>query len=125
MEFDENKPIYMQIADFISGRVMGGQWKAEERIPSIREMAMEMEVNPNTVVRTYSFLQETGVIYNKRGIGYFVNAEGAQRVKQRQKEQFFQEELPSLFIRMANLGIGIDEIIKAYSDNGVQSDEKQ
>ena len=72
MEFSENKPIFVQIADRVHEGILRGSWTDEERIPSIREMAVETEVNPNTVTRTYSLLQEQGVVYNRRGIGYFI-----------------------------------------------------
>jgi DNA-binding transcriptional regulator YhcF (GntR family) len=118
MEFEENKPIYLQIGDYMSERIVTGEWKVEERVPSIRELAVEMEVNPNTVVRTYNHLQDLGIIYNKRGIGYFVSPDGAKLVQKEQREQFFREELPKLFHRMHTLGIELDEVIHRYRESG-------
>ncbi|ADK82261.1 GntR family transcriptional regulator [Sediminispirochaeta smaragdinae] len=114
MEFDDTRPIYLQIADFMFEQIITGTWPVETRVPSIRELAGMMQVNPNTAMRTYSYLQELGVIYNKRGIGYFVAPEGAKRVKRERKKSFFEEELPALFHAMETLDITIDEVIKAY-----------
>ena len=74
MNFKESKPIYLQIADRICDEILLGQYQEEERIPSVREYAAVVEVNANTVMRSYDYLQMQGVIYNKRGIGYFVSA---------------------------------------------------
>ena len=71
MKFKESKSIYLQIADRICDEILQGQYMEEERIPSVREYAATVEVNANTVVRTYDYLQGQEIIYNKRGIGYF------------------------------------------------------
>jgi DNA-binding transcriptional regulator YhcF (GntR family) len=114
MEFEENRPIYLQIADYMFENIVSGAWEADERVPSIRELAMDMEVNPNTVVRTFAHLQDLGIIYNKRGIGYFVASDGPDKVLQERKTLFFQEELPRLFRMMETLGIEIGEITGRY-----------
>jgi GntR family transcriptional regulator len=116
MEFEENRPIYLQIGDYMSEQIVTGVWKPEERVPSIRELAVEMEVNPNTVVRTYNHLQDLEIIYNKRGIGYFVSPDGAKLVQKEQREHFFREELPRLFHRMHTLGIDMDEVMTRYRE---------
>ena len=72
MEFDQHKPIYLQIADAICERILTGQWPEGDRIPSVRECGVSLEVNPNTVARSYDELSSEGIIHNKRGIGYFV-----------------------------------------------------
>ncbi|MCK5673954.1 MAG: GntR family transcriptional regulator, partial [Spirochaetales bacterium] len=73
MQFKDKKAIYIQIADKIADNILSERWKEEERIPSVREMAVNMEVNPNTIARTYTYLQDMQIITNKRGIGYFVS----------------------------------------------------
>ena len=67
MEFKENRPIFIQIADDFCDQILQGTLKADDRIPSVRETAAAFQVNPNTVVRTYSHLQEKGIIRNQRG----------------------------------------------------------
>ena len=73
MTFKENKPIYLQIADRIMDEILQEVYEEEGRILSVREYAGIVEVNANTVVRTYDYLQSQGIIYNKRGLGYFVS----------------------------------------------------
>ena len=70
MNFKEAKAIYLQIADRICDEILLGQYKEEERIPSVREYAAIVEVNANTAMRSFDYLQSQEVIYNKRGIGY-------------------------------------------------------
>lgn len=97
MAFSQNSPIYLQIGDRICESIITGKWKEGGKIPSVREMSIESEVNPNTIARTYSHLQELEIIHNRRGIGYFV-AEGARSTaRKHMRELFIREELPPLF----------------------------
>jgi len=97
MEFRDNEAIYLQIAAYVSENILLGKWPAEEKIPSVRDMAVELEVNPNTVMRSYEFLQNQGVIYNKRGLGLYVAPDGCEKVKAYRKERFIQQDLPVFF----------------------------
>ena len=108
MKFKESKSIYLQIADRINDEILQGQYAEEGRIPSVREYAATVEVNANTVVRTYDYLQGQEIIYNKRGIGYFVSAGG--------KDIFLHEELPEFFRQVSALDIPIKEIEKMYKE---------
>ena len=73
IEFDASQAIYLQIANFMSEKIISDQWLEQERIPSVREVATMVQVNPNTVMRAFSHLQNLEVIHNKRGVGYFVS----------------------------------------------------
>src|SRR5215217_4997872 len=110
MQFRESISIYLQIADYICERVLLKEWKAEERIPAVRELAMQLEVNPNTVMRTYEFLQQQNIIYNQRGIGYFVSLEAIKNAMQYRKSEFMEKELPALFRNMYMLGMDVEEL---------------
>ena len=65
MEFKDSKSIYVQIADIFMENILKKNWNENERIPSIREIAVELEVNPNTTIRSFSYLEEKGIIFNK------------------------------------------------------------
>ena len=120
----EKRPIYIQIADYLYEMILGGEWPDGERIPSIREMAVQMEVNPNTMTRTYGLLQEQGVIYNKRGIGYFTASDARAMTARLKKEEFISFELPDIFKKMDALEIGPEEIIRLYNDYQNEKGEK-
>ena len=114
MNFKESRAIYLQIADRICDDILLGQYEEEWRIPSVREYASIVEVNANTVMRSYEYLQSQEVIYNKRGIGFFV-ASGAKALNHSlRKELFLKEEVDGFFRQLYTLGISIKEVEKMY-----------
>ncbi|ANQ47756.1 GntR family transcriptional regulator [Flammeovirga sp. MY04] len=115
MEFNNNKAIYLQIMDLICEKVLKGNWTEGDKIPSVRQMAVELEVNPNTVARSYSALQDDGVIYNKRGIGYFISEDAIKVVQQFSKTEFLKNDIPNFFKKMNLLGISIEELSNLYN----------
>lgn len=114
MDFKENKAIYLQIADRLCSEILLEQYKEEERVPSVREYAAIVEVNFNTVMRSYDYLQAQGVIYNKRGIGYFVSTGAKQQIHSFQKENFLQKDLITFFRQLDLLQIPLPEIMDLY-----------
>lgn len=114
MEFKDNQAIYLQIAELFFENILSKKWSSGDRIPSVREMAVTVEVNPNTVMRTFTYLQEKGIIYNKRGIGYFVSDNGFELTKALKKDDFLSQELPELFKAMDLLNVSIDDIDTYY-----------
>lgn len=93
-------------------RILSGEWPEQQRIVSVREMAQMVGVNPNTVMRSYERLEGDGIIYNRRGIGFFV-AEGAKdHIKQLERKKFMDEELPKLRERLVFLGLSIDVSVR-------------
>ena len=88
MEFSENKSIYLQICDAICERILSGELTENSRIPSVREYGAEIGVNPNTVMRSYERLTNDGIIYNRRGIGYFISTDAKEIVLQNQRKDF-------------------------------------
>ena len=92
MNFKESKAIYLQIADRICDEILLGQFAEEERIPSVREYATVVEVNANTVMRSFDYLQSQNIIYNKRGIGYFVSAGAKDRIITLRKDMILHQD---------------------------------
>jgi len=110
MEFRENQAIYLQIAELICERILLKQWASEDKVPSVRELAVQLEVNPNTVMRTYDFLEQKGIIFTKRGMGFFVSTDAHDKVTEFRREEFLQNELPQLFKAIHLLGIDFSEL---------------
>lgn len=127
MEFGDSNAIYLQIADHFCENILLGKWNSGDRIPSVREMAVSIEVNPNTVLRTYNYLQEKGIIYNKRGIGYFVSDDGLEKTLQLRKVDFVGHELPRFFKAMSLLNITMDELQVYFREfhSGKSRDERK
>ena len=111
MEFSENKSIYLQICDAICERILSGELTENSRIPSVREYGAEIGVNPNTVMRSYERLTNDGIIYNRRGIGYFISTDAKEIVLQNQRKDFLENELPSILRKMQLLGIKPEDIL--------------
>ena len=116
MKFKESKPIYLQIADRICDEILQGKYKEEERIPSVREYASTVEVNANTVVRSFDYLQGQDIIYNKRGLGYFVAQSGRERILKLRKEVFLRDELPEFFRQIKTLDIPLKDVEMMYKE---------
>ncbi len=110
MEFQNGKSIFLQIADNITDKVVSGEFVEGHKIPSVRELASEMGVNPNTIMRTYSELQAMSIIENKRGIGYFVSTEAQKIILENKKQEFFDKVLPDFLRKAEVLGISAGDL---------------
>ena len=125
MEFKENKAIYLQIVDRLCDDILLGNYQEEDRIPSVREYSASVEVNVNTAVRSYDHLQNQGIIFTKRGLGYFVSPGAKSVIEEMRREEFLNEKLPELLQSMKTLNISIDELVcklkKISSNNKEQT----
>lgn len=114
MDFKANKPIYQQIVDFCFGKILTEEWKGEERIPSVRELAVLLTVNPHTVLKAFEYLQNEDIIYPKRGMGFFLDKEAGQQVLKLKKNEFFEMDLTEIFQTMDLLGVSMEEVVEKY-----------
>ncbi len=112
MNFNESKPIYMQIVDLILDKIADSAWREGERIPSVRELGCDLEVNPNTVMRSYEWLSERNIIFNKRGIGFFVSTDAKAIIIEQRKTLLIDDELMQLSKRIVQLGLTVDEVVE-------------
>lgn len=114
MNFKDNKAIYLQIADRIGDDVLSGKLAVEAKIPSVREMAAQIEVNANTVARTYEYLQQSGIIYTKRGLGYYVAPDARDTIVRMRREQLMQGEMDYFLGQLKAVGITPADLAKLY-----------
>lgn len=114
MTFNNDKAIYIQMADRLCDDILAGTYSDDDRVPSAREYAVSLEVNTNTAVKAYDQLARDGIIYNRRGLGYFVTPGARDSIMQARRKAFLDTTLPSLFRDMRLLGIGIDDIVKEW-----------
>lgn len=122
---DNGQAIYLQIAEYVCNKILLRQWLPEEKIPSVRELAVQISVNPNTVARGYEFLKNNGIIIDKRGIGYFVEKRGLEQAKKFRQEDFFQNELPVFFNTLYTLGIELNDLHQKFEDFKQQINQKE
>lgn len=123
MEFKETPAIYIQIAQYVCEQILLKKWKLGDKLVSIRDLAVTMEVNPNTVQRAYDFLQQRNIIINKRGIGYFIEDDAMKRILSFRREQFIENELPVFMRNIYLLKIDFKEI-KSQFDQFVKENFK-
>lgn len=114
MEFRETQAIYLQIGDYICEQILLGRWNEGDRILSVRELGVDLQVNPNTVMRTYDFLQNNEIIFNKRGVGYFVAENAKRMIIDYRRKQFLEQDLPVFFKNITLLGMTFDELKTHY-----------
>lgn len=115
MTFNNDKAIYIKMADRLCDDILAGTYSDDDRVPSVREYAVSLEVNTNTAVKAYDQLARDGIIYNRRGLGYFVTPGARDSIMQARRKAFLDTTLPSLFRDMRLLGIGIDDIVKEWN----------
>ena len=118
MDFNNNKPIYRQIVDYSFTLIISGAWLPGERVPSVRELAAELAVNSHTVLKAYEYLQAEQIIYPRRGMGFFLADDAAQRVNDARRKEFFETTLDDVFSEMKLLGITIDQVVERYNMKG-------
>ena len=116
MTFSNDKPIYIQMADRLMDEILSGVYHDDDRIPSVREYAVLLEVNTNTAVKAYEQLAREEIIYNKRGLGYFVTKGAKKQILKARKKDFMKERLPELFMQMQLLDITIEDVVEAYKE---------
>ena len=116
MTFSNDKAIYLQMADRLCDEILADKYKDDERIPSVREYAVLLEVNTNTAVKAYEQLAREEIIYNKRGLGYFITKGAKKQILKERKKAFLKERLPELFRQMRLLDITIEDVAKAYKE---------
>ncbi len=117
MDYSENRPIYLQIADYICDEILKKKLTAGDRILSVRKVAVMMEVNPNTAIRAYHYLQDEDILYNERGVGYFVSDGAFDLVLELKRKEFIEEKLPRFYQDMKMLGIRGSELEKLYREH--------
>lgn len=123
--FGTDKAIYLQMADRLCDEILAGTYKEDDRVPSVREYAVMLQVNTNTAVKAYDTLARDNVIYNRRGLGYFVSPGARDRILTARRDDFMRQTLPSVFRSMRLLGIDIDEVTRAWNESGGTPDDER
>ncbi|MDE6267234.1 MAG: GntR family transcriptional regulator [Muribaculaceae bacterium] len=116
MNFSNNKAIYLQIADSITDEILSGHLTPNNRIPSIRDLSAQFQVNVNTITRSLEYLQQHDVIYNQRGIGFFVSENAPESILEARRRNFLQAVLPEVCHQMHLLDIPVNEFINIYNN---------
>jgi GntR family transcriptional regulator len=114
MQFRESQAIYLQIAEYVCEKVLLKEWEPAARIPSVRELAVHLEVNPNTVMRTYEFLQQQEIIFNQRGIGFFIADNAFKQAIRLRKQTFIEKDLPQVYRSLFLLDMDTEDLKQGF-----------
>ncbi|MGL5414533.1 MAG: GntR family transcriptional regulator [Clostridium sp.] len=114
LEFNTNEPIYIQIKNFLEKKIVSEEYKKDYKLLSVRELATELKVNPNTIQRVYAELEGENLIYTKRGIGKFVTSD--KEIISEIRMNMSKEIIKKFIKDTKELGFTRDEIIKAYNN---------
>jgi GntR family transcriptional regulator len=125
MEFHKKETIFMQIVEMICEKILTKTWLEGDKIPSVRELAVSIEVNPNTVMRSYAYLQEKGIIQNRRGIGYFVGEHAYDDTQDLMKSNFVKNDLPLFFKTISLLNIDFEELKERFNKFEKEKDKNE
>jgi len=115
MEFNNKQAIFLQVADHVCDHILAGRIGVGDRILSVRELAITLSVNPNTVVRAYEHLQQQGIISNRRGVGFFVDETAADKIRKIRRQRFFAQDLPEFVKRIKQMGLNFDVVMKRFT----------
>lgn len=114
--FNSDRAIYLQMADRLCDDILIGTYAEGDRVPSVRDYSVALGVNTNTAVKTYDYLGREGVIFNKRGMGYFVSPGAKGKILEERRATFVKDTVPTLFKDMDLLGISIDELCALHEE---------
>lgn len=117
MDFSIDKPIFRQIVDLCHRRILEGKWALGQKVPSVREMAVELSVNTRTVLSAFEVLESEGVVMTKRGLGYFLTEDAKEKVLKGRREEFFNDKLPSFITEMKTLGLTPGDVIEIVNQS--------
>ncbi len=114
--FNSDRAIYLQMADRLCDDILIGTYAEGDRVPSVRDYSIALGVNTNTAVKTYDYLGREGVIFNKRGMGYFVSPGAKERILEERRAVFIKDTMPTLFKDMDLLGISMEELCGLHKE---------
>ena len=117
MIFSDNIPIFVQIAERLSDEILAGNYAEGERVPSVREYSVLLEVNVNTTVKAYDLLSSRGVLLMKRGMGYYG---AAQHILEERRGELLQKKIPELVKQMQLLRVKVADVAEAMRQCGAE-----
>jgi len=115
LSFNDERPIFLQIAEQLEEGILSGAYPEESRIPSITEYSLTYKINPATALKGINLLVDSGLLYKKRGLGMFVSTGAKEALKSRRNDLFYRDYIKKLIREAKNLGltaVDLDKMIK-------------
>ena len=112
IDFDDERPIFLQIAENIEDAILSGAFPEETQIPSTTEISVTYKINPATALKGMNMLVDTGIIYKKRGVGMFVSEGAANRLMEKRKDQFYEAYVIKMLDEAKRLNVTKNDMIQ-------------
>ena len=109
---NEERPVYLRLRDRIAAMILEGRVRDGDSLPSVRSLAADFGANPLTVAKAYQSFQEEGLVLVRRGVGMFVAAGAAERLRSTERKDFLENRWPGIVSHMRRLGLDVDEMIE-------------
>ena len=116
-EFNDSQPIYRQLRDRVVAMILDGLLKEGDPLPSVRNVAAELRVNPLTVLKSYQQLVDEKLVESRRGLGMFINTGARKLLLQGERQKFLAEEWPRVHATIQRLGLTPEELLNAAEKN--------
>jgi len=112
VRFDDDRPIYIQLAEMLEDAILNGAYKEEEQIPSITEFSVAYKINPATALKGVNILVDANLLYKKRGVGMFVASGAREKLVKKRKEEFYRGFVEPAILEAIQLGVSKSELIE-------------
>ena len=109
---NEERPVYLRLRDSIAARILEGKVRDGDPLPSVRSLAAEYGANPLTVAKAYQMFQEEGLIVVRRGVGMFVAAGAADKLRDAERRDFLDNSWPEIAAHMRRLNLDVEELVE-------------
>ncbi|HNR05487.1 MAG TPA: GntR family transcriptional regulator [Bacillota bacterium] len=121
IDFNSEKPIYLQLAEAIEDNILKGIFEEETQIVSTTEISVKYKINPATAGKGVNVLVDEGILYKKRGLGMFVSTGAKEKILEKRRNSFYKEYVQSLLEEAAKLNISKEDIVKMIvGGNGIE-----
>ena len=107
-----DKPVYVRLREVIADAILAGKYGDGDPLPSVRALAAEEQANPLTVAKAYQTFQEEGLVTVRRGVGMFVAAGAAERLRTSERAYFLKHRWPAIAAQMRRLGLKVEELVE-------------
>ncbi len=118
VEWNDKQPIYRQLRDRVVERILDGSFAEGEAVPSVRQVAMDYQINHLTVGKAYQELVDAGLLEKRRGLGMFVTAGARSTLTDDEQQRFLEEEVPAFAERVRVLGMDMHRVVDLLLDAG-------
>ncbi|MCG6227826.1 GntR family transcriptional regulator [Vibrio furnissii] len=111
-EWQDNQPIFRQLADKITEQILQGVWPEGEALPSVRTVSADLKINHLTVMKGYQLLVDEGLVEKRRGQGMFVASGALSQLRTQQRQQFLEQQIPQIAATLAQLDMSLDDFMQ-------------